>query len=98
MNGVDMSLAPIQTDDTNLTVDPQTFVTTTPIMVLTDDHPELLPILDRFGLDTCCGGHLTVVEACGEHGLAVAAVTQALLEALVPHGVALVPPGKEATL
>jgi iron-sulfur cluster repair protein YtfE (RIC family) len=81
-----MSLIQIQTNDTHVTIDPHTSVTTTPIMVLTAEHPELLPILDRFGLDTCCGGHLTVVEACGEHGLAVGALTEALLEALVPHG------------
>jgi iron-sulfur cluster repair protein YtfE (RIC family) len=77
MNGVDMSCAQSNS---------QTSVTTTPIAVLVADHPELSPILDRFGLDTCCGGHLTVVEACGEHGLAAAVVTQALLEALDPHG------------
>jgi iron-sulfur cluster repair protein YtfE (RIC family) len=80
-----MSLIQIQTNDTHLGIDPRTAVTTTPIMVLTAEHPELLPILDGFGLDTCCGGHLTVVEACGEHGLGVAAVTEALREALVPH-------------
>ena len=80
-----MSLIQIQTNDTDLAIDQRTAVTATPIMVLTAAHPELLPILDGFGLDTCCGGHLTVVEACGEHGLGVAAVTEALREALVPH-------------
>jgi hypothetical protein len=61
-----------------------TFVTTTPIMVLTAEHPDLLPILDRFGLDTCCGSHLTVVEACGEHALDPDAVATALVDRLKP--------------
>jgi iron-sulfur cluster repair protein YtfE (RIC family) len=67
------------------TIDSQTSVTTTPITVLVAEHPELPPILDRFGLDTCCGGHLTVIEACGGHGLGAAAVTGALVEAFVPN-------------
>jgi regulator of cell morphogenesis and NO signaling len=57
-------------------------VTITPIMVLIAEHPVLQPILDRLGLDTCCGGHLTLTEACAEQGLDVADVAHALLEAL----------------
>jgi iron-sulfur cluster repair protein YtfE (RIC family) len=57
-------------------------VTGTPIMELIAAHSELQPILDRFGVDTCCGGHLTVTEACGEHGLDAAIVADALLEVL----------------
>jgi iron-sulfur cluster repair protein YtfE (RIC family) len=66
--------------------DPQTLASV-PIIVLTADHPELQPILDGFGLDTCCGGHLTLVEACAEHGLDPAPIAKALLEALQPPGV-----------
>ncbi len=80
-----MHLIQIQTNDTPITVDPHALVTATPIMELTAEHPELLPILDRFGLDTCCGGHLTVTEACGEHGLDAAVVANALLEVLAAH-------------
>ena len=56
-----------------------------PIMELIAEHPALQPILDRFDLDTCCGGHLTVTEACGEQGLDAAVVANALLEVLEAH-------------
>ena len=36
-----MHLIQIQTNDTHITVDPHTLVTTTPIMELTAKHPEL---------------------------------------------------------
>ena len=79
-----MHLIQIQTNATNTRFDPQR-VTITPIMVLIAAHPELQPILDGFGLDTCCGGHLTVTEACGEQGLDAAAVATALLDVLEAH-------------
>jgi iron-sulfur cluster repair protein YtfE (RIC family) len=85
MNTVDEHLSQIQTSATHAATDPHMF-DTTPIMLLTTDHPELQPILDSFGLDTCCGGHLTVVEACGERGLDAAAIANALREALRPPG------------
>ena len=75
-----MHLIQIQTNATRTTGDPHALVTGTPIMELTAEHPELQPVLDRFGLDTCCGGHLTVAEACSEDGLDVAGVAKALLE------------------
>jgi iron-sulfur cluster repair protein YtfE (RIC family) len=80
-----MHLIQIQTNATRTTGDPHTLVTATPIMELNFAHPELQPVLDRFGLDTCCGGHLTVTEACGEHGLDAAVVANALLEVLEAH-------------
>ena len=80
-----MHLIQILTNDTHITVDPHTLVTATPIMELTAKHPELQPILDRFGLDTCCGGHLTVTEACVEQGLDAATVATALLDVLEAH-------------
>ena len=58
-----MNLIQIQTNAMQTTVDPHALVTTTPIMELIAQHPELQPILDGLGLDTCCGGHLTVTEA-----------------------------------
>jgi iron-sulfur cluster repair protein YtfE (RIC family) len=85
MNGVSMQIIQIQNSTAPVATDPQ-MLASTPIMVLTADHPELQPILDRCGLDTCCGGHLTVSEACAEHGLDPAPIVRALLEALQPPG------------
>jgi iron-sulfur cluster repair protein YtfE (RIC family) len=78
-----MQIIKIQNSSARVATDPQ-MLASTPIMVLTADHPELQPILDGFGLDTCCGGHLTVLEACAEHSLDPAPIAQALLETLQP--------------
>ena len=69
-------------NDTHITVDPHTLVTIRPILELTAEYPELQPMLERFGLDTCCGGHLTVAEACDEQRLNAASVANTLLEVL----------------
>jgi hypothetical protein len=45
-------------------------------------YPHLQPVLDGLGLDTCCGGHMTVTDAAAEHGMDVAAVVVALRRAL----------------
>jgi iron-sulfur cluster repair protein YtfE (RIC family) len=78
-----MQIIQIQNSTAPVATDPQ-MLASTPIMVLTADHPELQPILDGFGLDTCCGGHLTLLEACAEHKLDPAPIAQALLEVLQP--------------
>lgn len=44
--------------------------------------PEALPVLQRFGLDTCCGGALTLAVAAQHHGLEIAELLAALREAL----------------
>ena len=77
-----MNLIQIQSNTMQTTVDPHALVTTTPIMELIAQHPELQPILDGLGLDTCCGGHLTVTEACSADEVDVVGVTKALLEVL----------------
>jgi iron-sulfur cluster repair protein YtfE (RIC family) len=77
-----MNLIQIQTNAMQTTVDPHALVTTTPIMELIAQHPELQPILDGLGLDTCCAGHLTVTEACRADEVDVVGVTKALLEVL----------------
>ncbi len=51
---------------------------TTPIMELVNDEPALKPVLDQFGLDTCCGGHMSVTEAAAEHKIDPAPVFEAL--------------------
>jgi iron-sulfur cluster repair protein YtfE (RIC family) len=42
--------------------------------------PETLPVLHRFGLDTCCGGGLTLKTAVTRHHLALETVLAALRE------------------
>jgi len=32
-------------------------------------YPEVLPVLSRAGIDTCCGGGLPIGEAARAHGL-----------------------------
>jgi regulator of cell morphogenesis and NO signaling len=67
---------------THLTAPPATLspelLASTPILVLVADFPRLRPLLDSYGLDTCCGGHMSVEEACRERGLDPAPVIQAL--------------------
>ena len=38
----------------------------------------------QFGLDTCCGGALTLAEAAAHHGLEIEALLAALQEAAAP--------------
>ena len=41
-------------------------------------YPQALPALQRLGLDTCCGGALSLRDAAQHHGLAVEDVLRAL--------------------
>ena len=41
-------------------------------------YPHTLPVLQRFGLDTCCGGALPLHTAAQHHGLDLAEVVAAL--------------------
>ena len=43
-------------------------------------YPQTLPVLQRFGLDTCCGGALPLGTAAEHHGLDVRALIAALRE------------------
>jgi regulator of cell morphogenesis and NO signaling len=45
-------------------------------------HPESIPVFNRFGMDTCCGGGVSVDEAARRDGVDAAAVFAALDEAL----------------
>jgi len=56
----------------------------TPIMQLIADFPEVRPILDSYGLDTCCGGHMIIPDACREHGIDADEVLQAVGDVLAP--------------
>lgn len=53
-----------------------------PLNALVEEHPELLGVLHRFGLDTCCGGGLPLEEAARRHGLPLAQLLEALEAAL----------------
>ena len=55
---------------------------TTPILELVASYPRLKGLLDSFGLDTCCGGDLSVTEASAEHGIDPAPVLEALRAAI----------------
>lgn len=42
---------------------------------LVTERPGAARVLERYGLDYCCGGGATLAEACTEHGVDLAAVT-----------------------
>jgi regulator of cell morphogenesis and NO signaling len=44
--------------------------------------PETIPVFNRFGLDTCCGGGVRVDDAARRDGLDSDAVVEALREAI----------------
>lgn len=44
-------------------------LTGTPLRVLVERYPELLPLLAGYGLDLCCGGAHTLPEAAHAHEL-----------------------------
>ena len=58
----------------------------TPITIIAEDslnaiiarYPQTLPVFQRFGLDTCCGGALPLHTAAQHHGLDVAELVAAL--------------------
>lgn len=45
-------------------------------------YPQTIPVFNRFGFDTCCGGGITVPEAARRDGIDLDAVLNALHEAL----------------
>ena len=44
--------------------------------------PEALPVLQRYGLDTCCGGALSLAVAAEHHSLSLPELLTAVREAL----------------
>jgi len=60
-----------------------------PAMIINDiirAHPEALPVLTRYNLDTCCSGALPLGLAADRRGVALAALT-ADLERVLREGV-----------
>jgi len=45
-------------------------------------YPQALPVLQRLGLDTCCGGALSLRAAAEHHGLDLDQVLGALRDAI----------------
>ena len=41
-------------------------------------HPAALPILNRFGIDACCGGGIPLETVARKHGLELTAIVAAL--------------------
>lgn len=50
--------------------------------------PESAPSLHRLGIDTCCGGSLTLAEAAASAGTSVEAIARDLSEAVPPTPIA----------
>jgi regulator of cell morphogenesis and NO signaling len=51
-------------------------------------HPETMPVFNRFGLDTCCGGGAPIAEAARRDGVVLDELVKALSDALSAAGVA----------
>jgi regulator of cell morphogenesis and NO signaling len=45
-------------------------------------HPETIPVFNRFGLDTCCGGGVRVDEAAQRDGVDLETLRAALNQAI----------------
>ena len=45
-------------------------------------YPATIPVFNRFGMDTCCGGGVSVSDAARRDGIDVEAVLAALREAV----------------
>lgn len=52
-----------------------------PLNAIISAYPQALPILQRFGLDTCCGGAIPLEVAAKHHGLVLAEILRALQSA-----------------
>lgn len=42
------------------------------------ERPDLIPLFERLGIDYCCGGRLSLEEACARKGLDAASVAQTI--------------------
>lgn len=51
-----------------------------PVWQLVRDRQSRAQVLERFGIDYCCGGSLPLVEACSKRGISIEEVRRALEE------------------
>jgi len=58
----------------------------TPVGHLVAERPELTRVLERLGIDYCCGGRKPLAQACQEKSLEVAEVVARLEDALAGSG------------
>jgi regulator of cell morphogenesis and NO signaling len=57
-----------------------TMTSETPVRDIAVERPNSIPLLEQFGIDYCCGGKLTLGEACSRRSLSVSAVLDKLAE------------------
>jgi regulator of cell morphogenesis and NO signaling len=65
-----------------------TIDTSVPVNAMIARHPETMPVFNRFGLDTCCGGGAPIAEAARRDGADLDELVKALSEALAAASVA----------
>lgn len=50
----------------------------TPVRDIAVEYPTAIPVLERYGIDYCCGGKHTLAEACAQKDLPLAIVLEAV--------------------
>lgn len=55
-----------------------TITSDTPVRDIATSMPKAIPVLERLGVDYCCGGQHTLAEACSNHHIALARVLDEL--------------------
>lgn len=63
---------------TSVNTTPVTITATETLNEIVARYPQALPVLGRFGLDTCCGGSLPLQTAVQHHNLNLEEVLAAL--------------------
>ena len=76
-----MGVCPMLSSKTQLTT-PLDIVGTDTLNMIVVRYPQALPVLQQFGLDTCCGGALPLSTAVEHHGLNLEEVRAALQRAI----------------
>ncbi len=51
----------------------------TPVCDIAVEHPTVIPVLERLGIDYCCGGRHTLAEACTKNDVDLAPVLEELV-------------------
>jgi iron-sulfur cluster repair protein YtfE (RIC family) len=64
------------------TITQPTVAATETINELVARAPEVLPVLQRYGIDTCCGGSLSLETVAERHRLELSELLSALQEAI----------------
>jgi len=62
----------------SINTDTLTITTEQPLNTIVANYPQTLPVLQRFGLDTCCGAAIPLSTAAEHHGLDLAQLLAAL--------------------